>query len=101
MSTDGGASWTAPTQLAGPMSLSWLPNTSQGYMVGDYLSTSFSGSPAFPAIVVAQAPSGTTFAEAAYTVRGGLSVAGPGKPAQDQVPAGGSDTPTSSSLTVR
>ena len=39
-STNGGASWSTATQLAGPMTLSWLPNTSQGRMVGDYISTS-------------------------------------------------------------
>jgi BNR repeat protein len=40
-STDGGATWSAPVELAGPMTLSWLPDTSQGRMVGDYISTSF------------------------------------------------------------
>jgi hypothetical protein len=40
-STDGGANWSAPTAIAGPMTLSWLPDTSQGRMVGDYISTSF------------------------------------------------------------
>src|SRR5712692_8743650 len=48
-SADGGASWTSNTQIAGPMSLSWLANTNQGVMVGDYISTSFVGAPAFPA----------------------------------------------------
>src|SRR6266545_4172482 len=42
-STDGGSSWGPSTQLAGPMTLSWLPNTTQGRMVGDYISSSFSG----------------------------------------------------------
>src|SRR5262249_35284426 len=40
-STDGGATWSAPTQLAGPMNLAWLADTSQGRMVGDYISASF------------------------------------------------------------
>jgi hypothetical protein len=40
-SSDGGANWSDPTQLAGPMSLSNIANTSQGPMVGDYISTSF------------------------------------------------------------
>src|SRR5262249_27965101 len=57
-STDGGATWSAPTQLAGPMTLSWLPNTSQGRMVGDYISTSFSGGTAHPIIAVASVPTG-------------------------------------------
>ena len=39
-STNGGASWSSPVQLAGPMTLTWLPLTTQGFMVADYLSTS-------------------------------------------------------------
>jgi len=34
-SADGGATWTSSAQIAGPMTLSWLPNTSQGRMVGE------------------------------------------------------------------
>jgi hypothetical protein len=55
-SSDGGQTWSAPTQLAGPMTLSWLPNTSQGRMVGDYISTSFSGGSARPVFALASAP---------------------------------------------
>lgn len=41
-SPDGGATWTSPVQLAGPSSLSTLPYTEHhGYMVGDYIATSF------------------------------------------------------------
>jgi BNR repeat-like domain len=71
-SSDGGATWTAGSRLAGPMSLTWLPNTSQGFMVGDYVSTSFSGGAAFPAFALAHAPTGGVFDEATYTVAGGL-----------------------------
>jgi hypothetical protein len=42
-SPDAGAHWSAPTTLAGPMSLDDIAQTSQGPMVGDYISTSFSG----------------------------------------------------------
>src|SRR5262249_927686 len=42
-STNGGSSWTSPVTLAGPMKLTALPNTSLGYMVGDYISTSILG----------------------------------------------------------
>jgi hypothetical protein len=42
-SPDAGAHWSAPTVLAGPMSLDDIAQTSQGPMVGDYISTSFSG----------------------------------------------------------
>ena len=40
-STDAGSTWSAATQLRGPMTMSWLPDTTQGRMVGDYISTSF------------------------------------------------------------
>jgi len=39
-SIDGGDHWSLPVQLAGPMTLTWLPLTTQGFMVADYLSTS-------------------------------------------------------------
>jgi hypothetical protein len=56
-SANGGSSWSAPTQLAGPMTMSWVPDTSQGRMVGDYISTSFgSDGLAHPAFAVANAP---------------------------------------------
>jgi hypothetical protein len=40
-SPDGGSHWGSPIQLAGPTSLANIANTSQGPMVGDYISTSF------------------------------------------------------------
>ena len=107
-SADGGATWDSTTQAAGPMTLSWLPNTSQGRMVGDYFSTSFVGSPAFPAFAVASAPSsgGTDCATATpncnqpmFTVKGGLSVGGGSNPASDQANSGGNDTQTDSTIT--
>jgi len=76
-STNGGTSWSAATQLAGPMALSWLPNTSQGRMFGDYISTSVrSGGNAWPVIPVANAPTGSTFDLAMYVPTGGLSITG-------------------------
>jgi hypothetical protein len=75
-STNGGTSWSASQQLGGPMSLSWLANTSQGAMVGDYISTSFSNGKAFPAFALANAPSNGVFDEATYTVAGGVTVSG-------------------------
>jgi hypothetical protein len=45
-SQDGGNSWSGATTVAGPMSLSWLPNTSSGVMVGDYTAIAFSNSQA-------------------------------------------------------
>jgi hypothetical protein len=109
-SGDGGATWTSKAKLAGPMTLSWLPNTSQGRMVGDYISTSFSGSPAFPAFALAHAPTSggsdcftatPNCDEATYTVKGGLSVSASANPASDQTAGGSNDTLTSSSLTAQ
>ncbi|MDE3230830.1 MAG: exo-alpha-sialidase [Chloroflexota bacterium] len=100
-STDSGASWSAPTKLAGPMSLSWLPSTTQGTMVGDYISTSFSGSAAFPAFAVANAPTGGVFDEATYTVSGGLSASASAIAATDTTSAASSSIPTAGSLTAQ
>jgi hypothetical protein len=76
-STNGGTSWSAATQVAGPMNLSWLPNTSQGRMFGDYISTSVRpGGNAFPVVPIGHAPTGTTFDLAMYVPTGGLSITG-------------------------
>lgn len=72
-STNGGSTWSANNQLAGPMTLTWLANTSQGYMVGDYISTSFSSGNAHPVFMVANPNSGTVFDEAAYSPSSGLA----------------------------
>jgi hypothetical protein len=54
MSRDGGTTWSRRLRLVPGMHLKWLPFTTLGYMVGDYISTSFgSNGKAYP--VVAQA----------------------------------------------
>jgi hypothetical protein len=68
-SIDGGATWSVPQTLAGPMTLTNLPNTSLGFMVGDYISTSFSGANALPVFAIAGAKSGTVFNEAMFTIQ--------------------------------
>ncbi|MFO1339042.1 MAG: sialidase family protein [Burkholderiaceae bacterium] len=68
-SSDGGATWSAPVTLAGPMKLTDLANTSQGFMVGDYLSTSFIGTRAASVFAVAKPKSGSVFDEAMYAGR--------------------------------
>jgi hypothetical protein len=56
-SLNGGASWTAQTMLRGPMTIDWLPNTTQGRMVGDYMSSSFDANHlAHPVFAEAYAP---------------------------------------------
>jgi BNR repeat-like domain len=76
-SRDGGRSWSAPTQLAGPMRVNWLADTSQGRMVGDYISTSFIGKTALPLFAVAGPPNGGLFDEAIATIPGGMPVKRP------------------------
>ncbi len=77
-SPDGGAHWSAPTVLAGPMSLSDIAQTSQGPMVGDYISTSFAGDTATTMFAVGSTqPSVTTYDEAMYAPTTPLAVATP------------------------
>jgi hypothetical protein len=92
-STNGGTSWSMPTQVAGPMSLTSLPNTSQGRMFGDYISTSVRpGGNAYPVIAVANPPSGGTFDLAMYTPAAGLPVSGGARRATE-TPAGNTAAP--------
>jgi len=97
-STNGGATWSTATQLAGPMSLSWLPNTTQGRMFGDYISTSvLAGGRAFPVIPVATAPTGSTFNHAMFVPTGGLAVGAGAAAASD---AGAAAVPASSAAAM-
>ena len=73
-SLDGGANWSAPTPIAGPMSLSWLPSTLSGQMVADYIATSFVNGKAYGFFAVAKANSGATFDQAIYTTASGMDV---------------------------
>jgi len=76
-SVNGGTSWSAPAQLAGPMKLSWLPNTSQGRMFGDYIATAvLAGGNAYPVLPVSRAPAGATLHQAMDVPTGGLAVTG-------------------------
>ena len=82
-SPDGGAHWSSATQLAGPMSLSEIANTSQGPMVGDYISTSFSAGLATSVFAVGlQQPTTTSFDEAMYAPTSRLPVAAPAQATQ-------------------
>ena len=76
-STNGGATWTTPLTLAGPFSVSLVASTTQGRMVGDYISTSWVGGKAFGAFAVGKTPTGgAAFDEAIYVPGGGLRPAG-------------------------
>ncbi|WP_329461160.1 sialidase family protein [Streptomyces sp. NBC_01431] len=75
-STDGGTTWSTPQTVAGPMSLSQIASTTQGSMVGDYMSTSVVNGKSVAVFAVGKAPtSGQAFDEALYTA-GALSLTG-------------------------
>ncbi|MFN2517695.1 MAG: sialidase family protein [Jatrophihabitantaceae bacterium] len=78
-SNDAGVTWNTHTDVAGPFDIALTPDTSQGRMVGDYISTSWVGASAFGAFSVAQAPSGGfAFDQATYTPAVGLSATASG-----------------------
>jgi len=68
-STNGGRTWTHGQAIAGPMSPSWLADTTQGRMFGDYISTSIGPGTrtAFPFFALATAPVNGVFDEALFT----------------------------------
>ncbi len=85
-SSTAGKTWSAPVTLAGPMKLTWLPQTFSGYMVADYISVGFANGEAFPIVAVAQANSGTVLHEAIYTTSAGQD---PSEPEQEFLTAEG------------
>ena len=93
-SLNSGSTWSAPTQVAGPMMLKWLPATSQGRMVGDYTSASFVNGSTFPIFAVANAPTVGTDCQVAtpncdqatYTSASGLAASGPFRSATSEQP---------------
>jgi hypothetical protein len=88
-SPDAGAHWGVATQLAGPMALSEIAATSQGTMVGDYISTSFSGGLATTVFAVGrQQPTATSFDEAMYAPTSRLTVATPAQATQPSTTKG-------------
>ena len=68
-SEDGGATWTSGVQLAGPMQLSWLPDSDDGPMVADYIGVSYNNGNPFGIFAVAKAPSGSVLQESMYTTK--------------------------------
>ncbi len=58
------------------MNLAWLANTTSGYMVGDYISTSFSNGKAYPLFLTASAPNGAQLNESLFTMQAGLTIEG-------------------------
>jgi len=66
-SRDRGDTWTKPQRLSSRSLLSsWIASTSQGLMVGDYISTSFAGGRAVPVFALALKPRGTRLSESMF-----------------------------------
>jgi hypothetical protein len=77
-SPDGGAHWSDPTTLAGPMSPADIASTSQGSMVGDYISTSFNGAgTAATVFAVGNSHTGSVFDEGMWAPSSPLTATGP------------------------
>jgi hypothetical protein len=74
-SSDGGTTWTAGKQLAGPMELTWLPLSDAGYMVADYIGVTYTNGGPRGIFPVAKKPSGTTLNDAMYTTKEALLAA--------------------------
>jgi hypothetical protein len=72
ISQDGGKTWTKGQHLAGPMQLSWLPQSQNGLMVADYLAVAYANGNPFGVFAVAKAPSGGLLNEAMYTTKAPL-----------------------------
>ncbi len=71
-SQDGGQTWTAGAQIAGPMKLSWLPLSDNGYMVADYIGVSYVNGNPFGVFPVAKGPSKGLLNENMYTTKTAL-----------------------------
>jgi hypothetical protein len=66
-SRDRGRHWTGPQRLdSRSVPLAWIVPTSQGSMVGDYISTSFAGGRAVPVFALAFRPRGTQLRESMF-----------------------------------
>ena len=99
-SSDGGATWSQPMQLAGPMSLSWLPSTTQGQMASDFGSLALVNGVAHPVFATANAPTGGVYDQAAATAGvdvGALTKAGTVKAGGDAVRVNPRSAPHSAS----
>jgi hypothetical protein len=75
-SADGGNTWSGGAQVAGPMTMAQIVPTTEGAMVGDYISASFVGGRAYSVFAVGLPPTGSSLNEAIYTLPGGLAGGG-------------------------
>jgi len=75
-SNSGGATWTRGKAVAGPMTVTWLPSTTQGNMAADFLSGAYvTGGKAHGIFAFANANSGSVYDEAMYSQATGVDEA--------------------------
>jgi hypothetical protein len=74
-SLDGGRTWSETVALAPAMRPVWLAPTGEGYMTGDYISTSFVRGAPRPLFAAAGPPQGAKLDEAIYAARPALAAA--------------------------
>jgi len=66
-----GGGWSAPRRLsARTMRPEWLPNTTSGRMLADYISVHYAGPRPLAVWVLASQPVGTSLRQAVYASRG-------------------------------
>jgi hypothetical protein len=69
--SSGGATWSVPRRLsAQSMPLTWMPTTTSGRMLGDYISVHYARGRPLVVWVLASEPVGTSFRQAVYATRG-------------------------------
>ena len=65
------AGWSAPRRLAAqPMQLAWMPRTTSGRMLGDYISVQYAGRRPLVVWALASPPAGDALRQAIYATRG-------------------------------
>lgn len=95
-SVDAGSTWSTKTTLTpSPITVTWLANTDAGYMVGDYISTSFANGKAIPVFVTATAPNNGQLNEFLSSISAGLTITGGTNTAYSEKPV---VTPSASPL---
>jgi BNR repeat-like domain len=90
-SVNAGTTWSQHQTLGGPMAPIWWANTDQGYMTGDYISTSIAFNRAVTVVPVAQAPNGQQFSQ--YMEGASVWVTGGSIPCEVLTPAVVSQAP--------
>jgi hypothetical protein len=68
-STNGGATWTAGTEINGPMKVGSLPVSDNGPMLADYIGVTYANGQAFSVFPGALPLQGTTYSESMYVTK--------------------------------